>query len=75
MLQLVGHRIIDFLFSASYDPKNPTYSHFTQVVWKATTELGCSLYICNNNNIFDASIYGVSLILFCSGLILTAFAT
>lgn len=24
-----------------YDPANPNYSHFTQVVWKASTELGC----------------------------------
>jgi hypothetical protein len=24
-----------------YNSSNPTYSHFTQVVWKASTKLGC----------------------------------
>ncbi|KAM5541317.1 hypothetical protein V8D89_004871 [Ganoderma adspersum] len=26
-----------------YDPQNPQASHFTQVVWKATTQLGCAV--------------------------------
>jgi len=41
---------------ADYDPKNPTYSHFTQVVWKGTTQVGCAVATCSG--IFDAS-YGV----------------
>lgn len=30
----------------SYDPGNPQPSHFTQVVWKATKELGCAVARC-----------------------------
>jgi len=30
-----------------YDPNSPTYSHFTQVVWKATTQLGCASKTCS----------------------------
>jgi hypothetical protein len=43
---------------ADYDPKNPTYSHFKQVVWKSTTQVGCAVATCSG--IFDASA-GVSL--------------
>jgi uncharacterized protein YkwD len=31
---------------AQYDPANPQYSHFTQVVWKATTQVGCVIVTC-----------------------------
>jgi len=41
-----------------YDPKNPTYSHFTQVVWKSTKELGCAMVDCPAGSIFPAE-YGV----------------
>ncbi|KAL5640308.1 hypothetical protein ACGC1H_007545 [Rhizoctonia solani] len=34
--------------ASEYDPTNPQYSHFTQVVWKATTEVGCVVRTCNN---------------------------
>ncbi|CAE6447762.1 unnamed protein product [Rhizoctonia solani] len=34
--------------ASEYDPANPQYSHFTQVVWKATTEVGCAVRTCNN---------------------------
>ena len=30
-----------------YNPGNPVASHFTQVVWKDTTELGCAVVACN----------------------------
>ncbi|EIW86554.1 PR-1-like protein [Coniophora puteana RWD-64-598 SS2] len=40
---------------SQYDPSNPQYSHWTQVVWKGTTDLGCAVATCNG--IFDAS-YG-----------------
>ncbi|KAK7470364.1 hypothetical protein VKT23_001791 [Stygiomarasmius scandens] len=38
---------------SAYDPAHPVYNHFTQVVWRNTTELGCGLAKCNN--IFDPS--------------------
>ncbi|KZT22019.1 PR-1-like protein [Neolentinus lepideus HHB14362 ss-1] len=43
--------------ASSYDPSNPQPSHFTQVVWKSTTQLGCAVQACNG--IFDPS-YGVA---------------
>ncbi|KAJ6491396.1 CAP domain-containing protein [Mycena vitilis] len=33
--------------TAKYDTNNPHPSHFTQVVWKATTEIGCAVQTCN----------------------------
>ena len=33
---------------AEYDPLNPSYNHFTQVVWGSTTSLGCAVAKCNN---------------------------
>lgn len=41
------------IYKADYDSSNPTYSHFTQMVWKGTTELGCAIALCDG--IFDAS--------------------
>ncbi|KAL8279046.1 hypothetical protein RQP46_008504 [Phenoliferia psychrophenolica] len=32
--------------AADYDPANPMYSHFTQEVWKSTTQLGCAQATC-----------------------------
>ncbi|KAF9654339.1 PR-1-like protein [Thelephora ganbajun] len=40
-----------------YNPGNPVPSHFTQVVWKSTTEVGCAVITCPPGSIFDAS-YG-----------------
>lgn len=31
-----------------YDPASPVYSHFTQVVWSGSTELGCAVKSCQN---------------------------
>ncbi|KAG6832150.1 hypothetical protein H0H92_004881 [Tricholoma furcatifolium] len=31
-----------------YNPDDPTYNHFTQIVWKSTTEVGCAEATCNN---------------------------
>ncbi|KAG7099397.1 hypothetical protein E1B28_001250 [Marasmius oreades] len=36
-----------------YKASNPVASHFTQVVWKATTQVGCAVTSCDG--IFDAS--------------------
>ncbi|GAA5863226.1 hypothetical protein JCM8547_002870 [Rhodosporidiobolus lusitaniae] len=47
-----------------YDPSNPVYSHFTQMVWKSTTKLGCVLQTCAPGTIFDAN-YGASAYLVC----------
>jgi len=32
---------------ADYDPNNPQPSHFTQVVWKETTQVGCAKQTCS----------------------------
>ncbi|KAF5313070.1 hypothetical protein D9619_003028 [Psilocybe cf. subviscida] len=36
---------------SEYNPSNPVASHFTQVVWKGTSEVGCAVASCNG--IFD----------------------
>jgi len=38
---------------SQYDSSNPQPSHFTQVVWKATTQVGCAVQDCSG--IFAAS--------------------
>lgn len=47
-----------------YDPANPNYSHFTQMVWKASTQLGCVQQVCPAGTIFDAK-YGPAYFLVC----------
>ncbi|KPV74048.1 uncharacterized protein RHOBADRAFT_16288, partial [Rhodotorula graminis WP1] len=42
-----------------YTPDNPNYSHFTQMVWKASKQLGCYQASCPAGSIFDAR-YGVN---------------
>ncbi|THH06365.1 hypothetical protein EW145_g4138 [Phellinidium pouzarii] len=39
--------------ASQYNPSSPVASHFTQVVWKATTQLGCAVQSCNG--IFPSS--------------------
>jgi len=49
--------------ASQYDPQNPQFSHFTQVVWKSTTTLGCAISKCAAGTIFPSndgvSFYGV----------------
>ncbi|KAJ6575632.1 CAP domain-containing protein [Mycena vulgaris] len=33
---------------SEYNPSNPQPSHFTQVVWKGTTQVGCAVATCDN---------------------------
>ncbi|GAA5878010.1 hypothetical protein JCM3774_005979 [Rhodotorula dairenensis] len=47
-----------------YTPSNPNYSHFTQMVWKASTQLGCAQQVCPPGTLFDAA-YGPSYYLVC----------
>jgi len=46
-----------------YDPNNPQPSHFTQVVWKGSSQLGCTIYACESDKIFPntsgTAYYGV----------------
>ncbi|CCO28625.1 Fruiting body protein SC7 [Rhizoctonia solani AG-1 IB] len=41
--------------SKDYNPSNPQPSHWTQVVWKSTTKVGCALATCAPGTIFPAN--------------------
>ncbi|KAF8699161.1 PR-1-like protein, partial [Rhizoctonia solani] len=41
--------------SKDYNPSNPQASHWTQVVWKSTTKVGCALATCAPGTIFPAN--------------------
>ncbi|CUA69707.1 Fruiting body protein SC14 [Rhizoctonia solani] len=40
--------------SKDYNPRNSQPSHWTQVIWKGTTKLGCALKQCAPGTILDA---------------------
>ncbi|KAF8315878.1 hypothetical protein DL93DRAFT_2096531 [Clavulina sp. PMI_390] len=44
---------------SSYNPSSPEASHYTQMVWKGSHQLGCALATCAGGTIFAAS-YGTS---------------
>ncbi|KAH7345340.1 CAP domain-containing protein [Rhizoctonia solani] len=44
--------------ASQYNSGNPTPSHFTQVVWKGTSQLGCAVASCNLAN-FDPQFWPV----------------
>jgi len=41
--------------TSSYNPNDPQPSHFTQVVWKATTQLGCASATCAAGSVLPAT--------------------
>ncbi|WVQ66366.1 uncharacterized protein L199_004546 [Kwoniella botswanensis] len=43
--------------ASDYDASNPTYSHFTQVVWKETTTIGCAAINCGANTGMAGQLY------------------
>ncbi|KIM21034.1 hypothetical protein M408DRAFT_333703 [Serendipita vermifera MAFF 305830] len=43
-----------------YNPSSPQYSHWTQVVWKNTKEVGCAVASCSSQSIFGTSAYGTA---------------
>jgi hypothetical protein len=49
-------RINVFCSTEGYDPSNPQFSHYTQIVWKATTQLGCAYVNCPSGTIFPDSV-------------------
>ncbi|KAJ6538782.1 CAP domain-containing protein [Mycena vulgaris] len=44
--------------ASNFSASNPTYSHWTQMVWKGTTNIGCAVSECNN--LFDFATYGAT---------------
>ncbi|KAG8790968.1 hypothetical protein FRC12_010498 [Ceratobasidium sp. 428] len=50
---------------SDYNPSNPQPSHWTQVVWKGTTKVGCYLATCAPGTILDAS-YGSASYVVCN---------
>ncbi|WRT69566.1 uncharacterized protein IL334_006554 [Kwoniella shivajii] len=43
--------------ASQYDPSSPTYSHFTQVVWKETNTIGCAAINCGANTGLAGQLY------------------
>jgi len=38
---------VAMFLSDGFDPSAPNFTHFTQVVWKSTTQLGCGAALCD----------------------------
>ncbi|KAJ7233920.1 CAP domain-containing protein [Mycena rebaudengoi] len=63
-----GYSIADALQAlideaSDYDPNHPEFSHWTQMVWKSSTNLGCAVSTCNN--LFDFQKFGATLYYVC----------
>jgi pathogenesis-related protein 1 len=41
------------------DPNNPQYSHYTQMVWKSTKEIGCAITACASPALLLASLRSI----------------
>lgn len=48
-----------------YNPASPQYSHWTQVVWKGSKEVGCAVASCPAANFFGAGASGTALFYAC----------
>ena len=59
--QLSGEAVLEHWVNGpnekdSWDPNNPAGSHFTQVVWKGASKVGCAKFECNLSN-YDAKFW------------------
>jgi len=51
----IGDATGDWAAEASqYNSANPVPSHFTQMVWKGTTQVGCAVQTCASGTIFPS---------------------
>jgi pathogenesis-related protein 1 len=48
----------DYNYAANTCAMNESCGHYTQVVWRTSTQLGCGIKRCTTNSPFDVSMYG-----------------